>query len=273
MGEAVRRWADELATWALPEHITAAVADSPWATPVDVFARRADRAVAAPDGVSWRRAAEALAPSGSMLDVGAGAGAASLPHAARLTELTAVDTNPSILDELRARAEALGLAFHLVVGQWPDVAAATPVADVVVCHHVFYNVAALDAFARALTEHARRRVVVELTSAHPMHVLNPLWMRLQDLDRPDGPTAEDAVAVLREAGIEARSRRWRRPPRPAYPSLDDLVATTRRRLCLPPERDAELVAALLDHGVDPERPRDLSADEVVTLWWDGDAPA
>jgi hypothetical protein len=268
MGDAVRRWADELEAWALPERITSAVADSPWATPVDVFARRADRAIAAPDGASWRRAAEALAPSGSMLDVGAGAGAASLAHHASLTGLTAVDTDPSILEALEARANPLGLTVRAVVGRWPDVAEQTDVADVVVCHHVFYNVALLDAFAAALTDHARRRVVVELTAAHPLRVLNPLWKRLHDLDRPSGPTAEDALAVLREAGLDAHHERWRRAARPAYPSFDDLVATTRRRLCLPPERDGELADALVEFGVDPDHPRDLSADEVVTLWWD-----
>jgi hypothetical protein len=268
MGEAVRRWADELAAWALPERITAAVADSPWATPVDVFARRADRAIAAPDGASWRRAADALAPSGSMLDVGAGAGAASLAHHAHLTDLTAVDTDRSILDALVERAAALDLPVRTVVGRWPDAADETDVADVVVCHHVFYNVAPLDAFAVALTDHAHRRVVVELTAAHPLRVLNPLWKRLHDLDRPTGPTADDAVAVLREAGLDPHQERWRRAPRPAYPSFDDLVATTRRRLCLPPDRDGELADALVESGVDPARPRDLSADEVVTLWWD-----
>jgi hypothetical protein len=37
------RWRDDLAAWAIPGHITAAVADSPWVLPRQVFARRADR--------------------------------------------------------------------------------------------------------------------------------------------------------------------------------------------------------------------------------------
>jgi hypothetical protein len=139
-----------------------------------------------------------------------------------------------------------------------------------VCHHVFYNVADLDAFALALTEHARRRVVVELTPAHPLRVLNPLWKRLHDLDRPAGPTAADAVAVLREAGLAPREERWRRGPRPAHPSFDALLAVTRQRLCLPPDRSDELAAALLDLGVDPADPRDIgpAEDGMVTLWWE-----
>jgi hypothetical protein len=93
---------------------------------------------------------------------------------------------------------------------------------------------------------------------------------MQGLPRPDGPTAQDAVAVLREVGIEPRYETSPRPPRLSYRSLDDLVAVTRQRLCLRPDRDAELRDALVSLGVDPAEPRDLSADaeELVTLWWD-----
>jgi hypothetical protein len=113
-------------------------------------------------------------------------------------------------------------------------------------------------------------VVIELTTGHPMRLLNPLWKALHDLDRPTGPTAEDAVAVLREVGLDPRAEAWQRPPRPEYPSFDDLVGITRRRICLPPSRSDELAAALVDLGVDPAHPRDLavSGPDVVTLWWD-----
>jgi SAM-dependent methyltransferase len=270
MGDAVRRWADELARWAIPEEIRAAVSESPWTIPTEVFARRADFAAARPTGVSWERADAALAPSGTVLDVGAGAGAASLALAAHTEELTAVDTMPSMLDALRARADALGLKATTIMGRWPDVADEAPVVDVVVCHHVAYNVADLDAFSLALTAHARRRVVLELTAEHPLRVLNPLWERLHGLRRPDGPRAEDAAAVLRETGIEPRADRWTRPEQPGHHSFADLVAITRRRLCLPTERDEELAAALVDLGVEPENPRELGSGnrEVVTLWWD-----
>lgn len=275
-GGAGQRWRQELAAWAIPPSILDAVTESPWRLSNAVFARRADAVIAEPGGFSWEVARAALAPSGSVLDVGAGAGAASLPLADLTTHLVAVDQSPSMMDDLARRAAELGLATRTVVGRWPDIAAddRIGVADVVVCHHVAYNVADLGAFAVALTRHARRRVVLELTPAHPLRVLNPLWLELHGLRRPDGPTADDAVAVLREVGIAAAQRRWPRPARPAYGSLPELVATTRRRLCLPPDRDAELTAALLRHGVDPDRPRDLgppdgAPDDLVTLWWAG----
>jgi len=272
VGDALRQWREQLEAWAIPERITAAVADSPWVVPTEVFARRADDYTAAPTGASYERAIEALAPSGIVLDVGAGAGAASLPLAPRTSELIAVDSNPSMLDALTQRSARLGLPTRTIVGRWPDVAGDTPVADVVVCHHVFYNAPDLDEFALALSTHARRRVVVELTRAHPMRVLNPLWRMFHDLDRPEGPTTTGAVAVLSEIGIALYEAEWHRPPRPEYGSFDALVAVTRRRLCLPPERDRELADALIGLGVDPAHPRDLGAtgDDLTTLWWNVD---
>jgi SAM-dependent methyltransferase len=270
--DAATRWREQLAAWALPERILVAVPDSPWTIPKDVFARRADDSVAAPAGPSYERAAEALRPSGTVLDVGAGAGAASLPLTPWATRLTAVDSSEEMLAAYAERAAALGVAHDVILGRWPEAAAQVAPADVVVCHHVFYNVPDLPAFVRALTDRARRRVVVELTQGHPVRVLNPLWKQLHDLDRPDGPTAADAVAVLREAGIFPHRDQRLRPTRPEYASFDALVAVTRRRLCLTPERDPELADALVRLGVDPEHPRDLTpGDEaLVTLWWDVD---
>src|SRR6516164_7664674 len=87
------RWRADLAAWAIPEQITAAVTESPWVLPRQVFARRADRIKAAPSGPSFKRAWAALDPPGSVLDVGSGAGAACLPLLPRTTSLTAVDAD------------------------------------------------------------------------------------------------------------------------------------------------------------------------------------
>jgi SAM-dependent methyltransferase len=268
-GPAAQRWRAELESWALPDSITSQVTESPWLLPVDVFVRRADRYLADPIGPSYARAREALVEPGTVLDVGAGAGAASLPLAAWITALVAVDPNQELLDALAARAIALNLAFATVVGRWPEAAGQVPVTDLVVCHHVGYNVTGLADFARALTDHARRRVVVELTRRHPLVPLNPLWMTFHGLVRPTGPSVDDAVAVLREAGIEPHREDWFRPPEPEHHSFDDLVDATRRRLCLPPERTAEVAAALRDRQAEENRP-DLGAtgDELSTLWWD-----
>jgi SAM-dependent methyltransferase len=265
------RWRSDLAAWAIPEHITAAVGQSPWVLPRQVFARRADRVTATPAGPSYERARAALEPPGSVLDVGSGAGAASLPLLPRCTALTAVDAEPDMLDLLAERALAAGVPARLVPGRWPDVAARAGPADVVTCHHVVYNVPEIEPFLAALTAAARRIVVVELTPAHPLVSLNPLWLRFHGLVRPVRPTADDLLAILAAMGVRASSQAWSRPGGRDYPSFAELTDVTRRRLCLPPERTAEVAAALTDLGINPDHPADLgsSGRELVTIWWGG----
>jgi len=265
----LQRWRSDLASWAIPAHITAAVADSPWVLPRAVFARRADRLAAAPAGPSFERAWAALDPPGTVLDVGSGAGAASLPLLPRCTGLTAVDSQPDMLDLLAKRAEAAGLQPRLVTGTWPDAAAEAGKADVVTCHHVAYNVPEIEPFVAALSAAARRIVVVEMTAAHPLVSLNPLWLRFHGLVRPAGPTADDFVAIVQAMGIPALAERWRRPGGRDYESFAELTDVTTRRLCLPPERAAEVGRALEESGIDPAHPVDLgtSGREVVTVWW------
>jgi SAM-dependent methyltransferase len=269
----LERWRSDLAAWAIPGHITAAVADSPWVLPRTVFARRADRVAAAPSGPSFDREWGALDPPGSVLDVGSGAGAACLPLLPRTTALTAVDSEADMLDLLAERVAGSGLQPRLVTGRWPDAAAEAGTADVVTCHHVAYNVPDIQPFLAALTVAAYRVVVLEMTSTHPLVSLNPLWLRFHGLVRPEGPTADDLLAILAATGIPARSQRWGRPGGRDYASFDELTDVTRRRLCLPPERSADVRDALLELGIVPDRPMDLgSADrDVVTIWWDGRA--
>ncbi len=269
----LRRWQDDLASWAIPEEILTAVSESPWALPTQVFARRADQVTAAPAGESYQREWDALDPPGSVLDVGSGAGAACLPLLPRTTGLTAVDAEDRMLALLAERAAARGVRAARVQGHWPKVAAEVPVADVVTCHHVLYNVADLGPFIAALTDHARRVVVVEVSAAHPMSGLNDLWLRFHGLRRPTRPTGTDLLAILRALGLNPGHRVWQRTAGPEYPSLDELTEVTRRRLCLPPDRAGEVRQALIDAGVDPEHPGDLgsSGRDVLTIWWSGRA--
>ena len=270
-GELLDRWRADLAAWAIPAHITGAVADSPWVLPREVFARRADRLMAEPTGASYERAREALGPAGTVLDVGSGAGAACLPLARYATTVTAVDTDADMLALLAERAAAAGLDSRTVTGRWPDVADQVGPADVVTCHHVVYNTPDIWDFVETLTNHARRRVVIEMTAVHPLTSLNPLWLRFHGLRRPDGPTAADLLAILAGAGLSAEHTEWSRPAEADYEGFAELVDVTRRRLCLPADRASEVEAALLDLGSNRERPGDLgsSGRDVVTIWWEG----
>src|SRR5215831_17801138 len=88
----LQRWRDDLSAWELPPEIQAKCADRttkvarrlPDEPPVPVV----------PTGSrSYLRECEALNGSGSVIDVGAGTGDASLVLAARTSQLTAVDAD------------------------------------------------------------------------------------------------------------------------------------------------------------------------------------
>ena len=254
------RWAEQLAAWAIPPEILEQAPQSPWIHPVELFRADGDP----PDSPSHRIAREALPDGGSVLDVGCGGGRAAFALVPPAAEVTGVDHQQGMLDAFAAEAARRGVRHGEVLGGWPEAADRAPVADVVTCHHVVYNVADLAPFALALAARGRRRVVLELPQRHPLAGMAPLWRRFWGLDRPDGPTAEDAAAVLREAGIEPRLQTWEDDPatRPmAGLPWEDQVRFMRIRLCLPAGRDPEVSAALAEQGPPPPR-------RLATLWWD-----
>lgn len=261
--ESARQWSDDLESWAIPPEILAAAPETPWGCPTGLFARSAQETVAGREGPrtpSQRRALEALPDGGSVLDIGAGGGAASLPLCPPAAAVTAVDQSAGMLAAFAELAEKQGVAHRELAGRWPAVADEVEPADVVVCHHVLYNVGDLVPFVLALTDHARRRVVVEITAEHPQATLNPLWLHFHGNVRPTRPTAQDAAAVLGDLGFDVSAEEFEAAPRWNHEhDRVDLVAFTRRRLCLPAERDPEVDALL-----EPPAPR-----RHVTLWWPG----
>jgi SAM-dependent methyltransferase len=270
---AADRWREELLAWAIPDEILSAAPESPYGFPAESFRRRAEHAVERDPTPTTLRALEVLPDGGTVLDVGAGSGATSLPLGSRASRVVGVDGSEGMLASFAAGAAAEGVAFTAVHGAWPEVAPDVEPEDVVVCGHVFYNVQDLPPFVRALTEHARRRVVVELTGRHPWAWMNDLWMRFHRLDRPPGPTADDAEAVLRELGLDPERQDRVDAGSGGFERREDAIALVRRRLCLPAARDAEIAEALGDRLV--ERDGLWSAgpatQQVTTMWWAGSA--
>jgi len=259
MATLAEQWRDDLASWAIPPQILQQAPESPWIHPVTMFTVIGE----VPDSRSHARAREALPEGGSVLDIGCGGGRASMALGDRAGLVIGVDSSTHMLAAFAAAAAERGLAHQEIEGSWPAVASAAPIADVVVCHHVVYNVADIVPFLRALHEHAHHRVVLELPMLHPLSSMNPLWKQFWDLDRPTRPSASDLVAILEELGFQPEVEIWQDPDWGARVSLPEAerVRYARIRLCLDSDRDAEVAAALL--AEQDARPR-----EVATVWWD-----
>jgi len=268
---AVERWGRALEAWGIPQEILDAAPESPWGLPPELFRRRADVATRLAPSVSARRALEALPEGGSVLDVGVGGGAASLPLAPHASAITGVDDSQEMLRAFAEAAEAAGVRAIAVPGRWPDAGDRVEPADVVVCNHVLYNVREIEPFVRALDGHARSRVVIEITATHPLAWMSDLWAGFHGLERPDRPTADDAEEALRELGLPVRREDDRRRPRATgFERREDAVSLVRRRLCLPAARDEDVAAALGERlaqsdGLWSAGPKEQT---VVTLWWD-----
>ena len=254
-GDPFVRWRERLASWAIPESILAQAPESPWIHPVELFDVGALDAI--PDSPSHRAARGGLGES--ILDVGCGGGRAAFACVPPATHVIGVDHQAVMLERFAATAARRGITCETVLGDWPEVADRTPVADVVTCHHVLYNVGDLEPFIRALDAHARRRVVVELPMHHPLSDLSQAWQHFWNLDRPTEPTALDAAECVQALGHDVHME-TAESATSAPVDEDTAVRFMRIRLCLPASRDDEVRQFM--RGLEPRTRTN------VTLWWD-----
>jgi precorrin-6B methylase 2 len=255
------RWRTALAHWVIPQHVLEQAPESPHTIPPELFLP--DRQACSPSAI--RLAREGLADGGTLLDIGCGCGASSLPIADATTMITGVDASEAMLDEFRAQAMSRSVAHRAVHGRWPDVAPQVVRHSVVTAHHVIYNIAAIEEFLDELTRHARQRVVMEVTRTHPQSALNQLWRHFHGMDRPTEPAADDIVAVLRELGHDPIVVQDRRGEPAERVPRHDLVEFARRRLCLDASHDPEIDRLLPDDHAAPPR-------DVVCISWPTTAP-
>jgi len=256
MTTAAERWKADLALWAIPKEILDQAVEKPWIHPPALF----EIPEVIKDSLSHQRSREAMPVGGSVLDIGCGGGIASYAITPPAAHVIGVDEQQAMLDLYAANAKKYSVTSETVLGQWPAVAAETPIADVVTVFHVAYNVGEIVPFLAALNSHARKRVVIEVPIVHPMSNMNQGWKHFWDLTRPTVPAAADLVTVLSEMGIKANIEFFESEIL-LDKKVDGANGFIRRRLCLPEERQGE-VDAFIEANPMPERRK------LAVIWWD-----
>lgn len=208
------------------------------------------------------RALEALPEGGVVIDVGVGGGASSLGLASKAGLIVGVDRSEGMLESFESSAADAGVKVRAVLGVWPEAASEVEPADVVVCHHAIYGVEEIEDFLTVLTERARHRVVLEVSSHAPPSGLGPLWKEIHGYERPDRIVADEVHAITQAMRFGVEREDIVVPPR-AREVTPELVRFARRRLYVGEDRDAEIAELL--------RSRPTQEARVAALWWPGGA--
>jgi SAM-dependent methyltransferase len=249
-------WKKDLEAWSIPKEIIDQAEESPWIHPPVLF--QLPKKIV--DTFSHQKASEALPSQGSVLDIGCGGGIAAFALSDKAKHVIGVDHQAEMLTMFSENAANRGLTSEVYEGFWPAVSANVPIADVVTCHNVVYNVQEIVPFLKALNEHARKRVVIEMPIHHPLANMDKLWKHFWSLERPKDPTPADLIEVLKEIGINAQVQYWPGTVRQES-NIDQAAEFMRIRLCLPKSREVEVKEFLTNQPRAEER-------DLATIWWD-----
>ncbi|MDP8938224.1 MAG: class I SAM-dependent methyltransferase [Actinomycetota bacterium] len=205
-----------------------------WDSRARRFAARMSLEAAATDPF-LRRVRRTVGRRTTVLDVGAGPGRFALTLAPHVAEVTAVDPSTAMLTLLRRQARARGIAnVRCVEGRWEEVE--VPPADVALSSYVLPLVEDAPRFLAKLTAAARRRAFLYLGAFSADAVFDPLWRYFHGAPRKPGPTYLDAVAVLRELGLEPEVEVVEVASRTRFATVAEAAKEYRDYLVLPDTR-------------------------------------
>lgn len=186
-----------------------------------------------------------LAPSKTLIDVGAGAGRHALPLADRLEWVTAVEPSEGMRAQIPPRDN-----MTVVASTWEDAEVAP--ADLVICSHVLYGVAEPVPFIAKMNRAARDRVFVLMRETDLPHPGGEIRRRMLGDAGPRMPRFSDLFMLLLQMGMTPDVRFISYPVMRRYADMEEAVDDAR---------------ALFGDGWDEERGRS-ALDELLTR--DGD---
>jgi SAM-dependent methyltransferase len=201
---------------------------SRWEARAERFTRLA-RSLDAANDPFVRALRETLRPTDTVLDVGAGAGRYSLPIAAEVARITAVEPGAGMRASFAEEIERRGITnVTIVPGSWEE--AQVEVHDVAFVANVLYFVTDAVAFVDKLDQHARRACFVLHRAEQRATQIMPLWEEIWGSPRPPEPSALDLFNLLFSVGIRPNLRLLPRPAPVRFEKSEDAMREARQSL-------------------------------------------
>ena len=233
-GPAAARWrrlvSDRLGELERLSPAAASMSGSFWDRRADRYAASLRRAHTERDPFA-RRLRRLTDASSTVLDVGAGTGRFALLLADTVGHVTAVEPSSAMLAILRRDAHERGAANITAVQATWDGAGVEP-ADVAFSSFVLTLVPDAVPFLVKLDASGRHHALLYLGAYSADAVLDPLWRHFHGAPRVPGPSYLDAVAVLRELGVEHRVKVVEIPDHRRWATIADAVESYRDALLL-----------------------------------------
>ena len=194
-----------------------------------------------------RRLRRATDAGSTAVDVGAGTGRYALALAPSVAHVTAVDPSEAMLAILRREARRLSVRnLTAVTATWDD--AEVEPADVAFSAFVLPLVPNGRSFVSKLDAVARRHAFLYLGAYSGDAVIDPLWRHFHGAPRAPGASYLDALAMLRELGIDPDIKVVDIPNRRRFATVDDAVDHYAEALLLDDDPDVRgELRGLLEH--------------------------
>ena len=243
-----QQWREAMQTWALPESILRAAPESPWGFPdravpiASGAARSRERSPTAT--VARSRPCRSEAPCSTSASAAARRRCRSIRRCSRIIGVDSSRRHARRVSTPGAASRGQRCAPSRARGRRSQRERRSPMSSSATTSPTTSPTSRRSSMA--LTEHARRRVVMEITSRHPTAWMADLWLRFHGARPPDParcqttPCRSCAASVCTFAGTRALQARGAG----GFERREDAVAWIRRRLCLDAGRDAEVAAAL-----------------------------